>query len=142
MERSFSARIEGVGKGKVVALLSGATALVLLTAVGIRLYQDGSLLRNVGPLSDPLIAAVFFLEAIPLAIGAILGLACAVIAWLSWSGRLRTTAPTLIVFGVTVLAGFVLAARATAPASTLGWVLIVLGSVTIVFGLRSDETSD
>jgi len=116
-----------------IGLLTGwVTAALLLGSVGLRVEQDASLFKGVGSLSDPVVAALLAVEVVPLAIGAALGLAAALITWFNWAKNRPIHKPTVIVFSLVLLGGLFVGMRAVAPEFMVGWLLVLLSGVRIV----------
>jgi hypothetical protein len=115
------------------ALTGGLAAALLLGSTGLRVQQDSSLFRGVDSLSDPVVAGLLAVEIVSLATGAALGLAAALITWFNWAKNRRIHKTTVIVFSFVFLYGLFFGARALAPEFIVGWVLVLLSSVRIVF---------
>jgi hypothetical protein len=114
------------------SLLSGLTGCLLLVSVGGRLFQDVPLFREAG--TDPFAASLVASEIVPLTTGALLGLSAVLMAWLSWTGRVRSRIPSAIVFAAILLVGLFHVIRSYAHA--VGWMLVVLSVATLVVLLR------
>lgn len=121
---------------KLRSVLAGATAGLLLVSVTLRLVQDVPFFRTAGPLSDPVVAALVVVEAFPIGAGALLGLGAALIAWLSWTNKLRNRTAVGIVFGLVLAGGLLLGARSYAPAEQVGWALVLLSTATLLAFFR------
>jgi hypothetical protein len=124
-------------EGKLCPLLAAATAALLLISVALRLVQDVPFFRSLGPISDPVAAALITVEAVPLGIGVLLGVAAGVIAWLGWTRRFQNLAAISIVFGLVLAGGLFLGVRGYTPAEQVGWALVVLSAATLVAYLRA-----
>ena len=118
------------------SLIGAVTAGLLIASVGLRLVQDSSLFRDVGPLSDPIVAALIIVEVVPLLTGALLGIAIGLIAWLTWTGRLQTQRPAIVVYCLILLCGLLVVSRASAPGFLIGWVLMVLSGAGLLTQYR------
>ena len=114
------------------ALIGAVTAGLLIASVGLRLVQDSSLFREVGPLSDPIAAALIMVEVVPLLTGALLGIAIGLIASFTWTGQLQTRRPAIVVYCLIFICGLLVVLRATAPGFLIGWVLIVLSGAGLL----------
>jgi hypothetical protein len=117
---------------RAASLLGASTSALLLVSVGVRLIQDIPLFRAVGPLSDPVVAALLTVEIFPLIAGAFLGVAAGLIAALSWADRLPTHALPRVVFGLVLVGGLLLGTRAYPPAQQVGWAIAVLSAASLV----------
>jgi len=121
-----------VPNSRPVALFGGLASALLLGSVALRMYRDSSLLKAAGPLSNPSVAALIAIEVVPLALGALLGLAAGWIAWLNWTKNPRSRTATLAVFGTIVVGGLFVATYAAAPGLIAGWALAVLGGAGLI----------
>lgn len=121
------------------SVLAGATAGLLLVSVTLRIVQDVPFFRAVGALSDPVAAALVVVETFPIGAGALLGLGAAVIAWLSWTNKLRNRTAVGIVFGLVLAGGLILGARSYPPAQQVGWALVLLSIATLLAFFRLHE---
>src|ERR1700730_1854943 len=117
---------------KIGSVLSGAAAVLLLISATLRFVQDVSFFQAAGPLSDPVAAALVVVEAVPIGAGLLLGLGAALIAWLTWTHKLRNGTVIGIVFALVFVGGLLLAVRGYPPAEQVGWGLVVLSAATLV----------
>jgi hypothetical protein len=123
---------------KIGSVLSGAAAALLLISATLRLVQDVPFFQAAGPLSDPVAAALVMVEAVPIGAGLLLGLGATLIAWLTWTNKLRSGTSIGIVFGLVLVGGLLLAVRGYPPAEQVGWALVLLSAATLLafFWLR------
>ena len=119
---------------KTTSVLSALIAGLLLSSVGLRVSEDAVLFRQAG--ADPFAAALLAVEAVLLGVVALLGIASAFIAWLTWRGRMRRRIPAVIVFGLVLLGGAFLAVRGNGLALAFGGTLVLLSGATLVSHFR------
>jgi hypothetical protein len=124
-------KIQGINP-RLSSALAAVTAALLLISVALRLVQDIPFFRAAGPLTDPVVAALVIVEAGPLGAGAFLGLAAALLAWLGWTGRVRSGSAVGIVFGLELTGGLFLGIRGYTPAQQVGWALVLLSAATLI----------
>jgi hypothetical protein len=114
------------------SVLSGAAGALLLISAMLRLVQDVPFFQAAGPLSDPVAAALVVVEAVPIGAGLLLGLCAVLIAWLTWTNKLRNGTAIGIVFALVLVGGLLLAVRGYPPAEQVGWALVFLSAATLV----------
>jgi ABC-type Mn2+/Zn2+ transport system permease subunit len=105
-------------------------------SVVLRLIQDIPFFQAAGPLTDPVTAALVTVEAAPLVAGAFLGLAAGLLAWLGWTGRVRSGTAVGIVFSLVFAGGLFLGLRGYPPAQQVGWALVLLSAATLITFFR------